>query len=59
MDICAICLEKLEFNTIKKECNHIFHKICYENVTSNCPCCYAIDEVWQIISKNKENKKIE
>ena len=31
MDICPICLEELENNSIKTICNHNFHKKCFEN----------------------------
>jgi hypothetical protein len=42
-DCCAICLEVLEFNNRKlhiTECNHKFHRICFQKIIGNqCPCC--------------------
>ena len=48
MDICPICLEELENNSITTICNHNFHKKCFENYNLynlnnlnnlNCPVC--------------------
>jgi WD40 repeat protein len=42
--VCAICIEefKIDDNVVKLNCNHLFHKACYDRAAksnSNCPTC--------------------
>lgn len=40
MDECAICLESLNNEIVKLDCNHQFHLNCIKNIDNNkCPLC--------------------
>ena len=44
---CSICLNKIENDFYKTDCNHIFHSKCYEkwmNYNTNCPLCRTENE---------------
>ena len=38
-EICPICLNSMDCDTIKIKCNHVFHKSCLEQWDKNCPMC--------------------
>ena len=43
MDICSICLEPLNFHTLKNKCGHSYHNKCTKMLINNdinkCPLC--------------------
>jgi hypothetical protein len=54
-DVCSICLEELREHILKTECNHSFHKECFEPLiqigNAICPICRK-----QLFFRNKNNK---
>lgn len=59
---CPICLENIENNNIKLNCNHIFHKNCYNKLVCtnstlfiNCPICRQINYNFKTFKNNKKN----
>ena len=47
LEECSICLNKIENDFYKTDCNHRFHRKCYEkwmNYNINCPLCRTKNE---------------
>ena len=58
---CSICLNKLDSDIHKTDCNHLYHRKCYEewlNYNTKCPLCRT-DNKYIILSHNRNITYIE